>query len=234
MVIYSQGVKGGAGKSVVARFALDHFISDGKNPLLIDTDTGNPDVARSYGLENGGKGCDVLGYDSSKEEGFGEVLTAIYEAGQAGRDVIVNCGARNQEEMTNFGPALAAMCAENGLDLVTLWTIDTDTICLEQLVNFLDTMADSRVVIIRNLGLTDGDEAKFAFVDKTKIGKAVPSVYFPKLPDSVTELLKSPHCKAVHELEDSLSMGARYLARGRLNAAKKAISDALEIAKKVK
>lgn len=232
MIVDVQSVKGGTGKSVVCRFVVDHFIA--QNPLVIDTDTGNPDVARSYMTENGqGKKCDVLAIDTSKESGFGKLLDAIAEAAQSGRHVIINRGARNQAEMSAFGPALAAMSTDLGLDLVTLWVMDADKICVEQLYSFLKTMGNAtRTIIIKNLGMTtDGDESRFAFVEETKTGKALPSVFFPTLPDSVMDALKSPVCKAVHELDDHLTMGARYLARGKINAAKKAIEDALLDAK---
>lgn len=236
MIVYVQGVKGGSGKSTIGRFAVDYFIGKGrktgKRPLVIDTDSGNCDVARSYLSGKEGKDCDAMAVDSSKESGFGEVLTAIYEAGKDGRDVIVNTGARNADEMREFGPALIALCADAGFDLVTLWALDTDTVCLEQLKKYLETMGDSRIVIMRNLGMVNGDKAKFDFVDKTNIGQAIPSVFFPNLSDSVTSLLKSPNCKAVHELEDSLTMGQRYIVRGQLAAAKQAIIDALAMAKK--
>ena len=43
------GDKGGTGKSMVAATLIDAFLQRGIEPLLVETDTTNPDVFKSYG-----------------------------------------------------------------------------------------------------------------------------------------------------------------------------------------
>ena len=48
LVVFVGGVKGGTGKSFVSMLGLHAFISKGIIPTLVETDTSNPDVYKTY------------------------------------------------------------------------------------------------------------------------------------------------------------------------------------------
>lgn len=229
MIIDINCDKGGVGKSTIARVIVHHFIQAGEEPVLIDIDTGNPDLARSYMNPDGtGKRCTVYAFDADTIRGWERMQETMLEATTP---VIINSGARNGASIRKFGPALDAMCRDLGTDFVTVWPIDADLMCLEQLSGYLETI-NHRTVIIKNLHMaTDGSAEDFAFLEKTKIGRAIPSVFFPALTPAVMEAMKTPNCRAIHELEQCLTTVQRYMSRKCLAEAEKAVAEALSIAK---
>lgn len=230
MIVLDTGDKGGTGKSIVCRFTVDYFIGRNENPLVIDTDTSNPDVARSYlNADKSGKNCEVLALNTDTEAGFTRLLDVILSTSASQRPVVINCGARDQIGKATFGPAIDALCRDEKLDLVVLWTLDAKQICVEQLRKFLANVAH-KTAIIKNLGMVDDDPARFDFFSETKISKKLPSIFFPRLTNATIMALDTPRCHAVHELNDALTMGERYMARRRIETARSAIAEALQVA----
>lgn len=77
------GDKGGTGKSMVAATLIDAFLQRGIEPLLVETDTANPDVFKSYGERIQ---CAALSLDEA--DGWIQLINTVDQA--RGVPVIVN------------------------------------------------------------------------------------------------------------------------------------------------
>lgn len=229
MVIFIGGSKGGVGKSLMAMIMLYHFILKGEKPILIETDTDNPDVLKAYSTkENGGfigKNCDVFVCNMDTDSGWEKMLDTIND--NPGQPIIINSGARNSMALANYGDILNELP-----DFKTLWLINNKADSLNLLTRYMKIVKQP-ISVVKN-GFFGGEE-DFKEFEGSKAAKAgLKSVYLPKATEAVTNAIYTNR-KAIGELfePDSLTFGQRMLARAWVNKISKIAEQSLEDAQKI-
>ena len=198
MLMFSDGSKGGTGKSLVAALLLDHYITASAGPVLIETDTSNPDVYKAYNA-----GCKALACNIDTEDGWATFLNYVDEH----RDlpVVVNCGARNQEAIANWGETISAIDVGHK----TLWVINHEKDSVLLLNQYCKTVPAETVTVVKN-GFY-GKEEDFSEFNNSKIRQTISSeLYLPKLMKKAASALYSAR-KPLHETAASLPMGERIM-----------------------
>lgn len=177
------GGKGGVGKSMVSMALVDYLALQGAPLYLVDSDTSNPDVYKSY---REAVPCELL--DLDKVDGWIHLVNLC----DTHRDkvVVVNTAARSNSAVTKFGTTLSTSLEELGRSLVALWAINRQRDSLELLKEFMDALTDCRVHVLRNMYF--GDETKFELYAGSKLRPRVESVggkslSFPDLADRVAD-----------------------------------------------
>ncbi|MEE4378011.1 MAG: ArsA-related P-loop ATPase [Candidatus Competibacteraceae bacterium] len=140
------GCKGGVGKSMVSLALVDYLRELDEPVLLIETDTSNPDVWRMYADEE----PSVIRQSLNMDEADGWIVLANYCDEHPDRVVVVNTAARNNLGVAEYGNTLNDALQELERRLVTLWVINCDRDSLELLENYLETMRNSSIHVIRN------------------------------------------------------------------------------------
>lgn len=177
------GGKGGVGKSMVSMALVDYLVLQGAPLYLVDSDTSNPDVYKSY---REAVPCELL--DLDKVDGWIHLVNLCDTHGD--KVVVVNTAARSNSAVTKFGSTLSTSLEELGRSLVALWAINRQRDSLELLKEFMDALADCRVHVLRNMYF--GDETKFELYAGSKLRPRVESVggkslSFPDLADRVAD-----------------------------------------------
>lgn len=216
-VIYIGGGKGGVGKSVESALALHCELEAGNRPILIETDTANPDVFKAYQ-----KDCECYRYDIDDPDGWGLALNAIESAGD--RPVIINSGARNQKTIEQYGDVLNELD-----DVTTLWVVNSELDSLILLTEYLKNIKQ-KICVIKNLH--NAKPEHFVDFEKSKLKQnGIQSVFLPGAIPAVSRALKSERCP-IHKLNEKLSFGDRLLAKKWLVSAPQSYKDAMKIAQK--
>jgi hypothetical protein len=187
-IYFVGGDKGGTGKSLVSAALLDEFLQRGAEPLLIETDTANPDVLKMY-CEH--IQCIPLGLDDG--DGWIQLINLAEQA--RGVPVVVNTAARSGAGMGRYGPTLLATLPELGRRLVTIWVINRQRDSLELLADYVDAMplsAAHQVHVVRNLYFGQSD--RFQLYNSSQIKKQLEAnngktLDFPDLADRVADRL---------------------------------------------
>lgn len=182
------GNKGGTGKSMVANALVDVFLQKGVEPLLVETDTANPDVFKAYRERIG---CVALSLDEA--DGWIELINTADKA--RGTPIVVNTAARSSQGVARYGQTLRSTLEELNRELVTLWVINRQRDSLELLADYLDDMpvnTNHAVHVIRNLYF--GDSTKFQLYDGSDLKKRIEAgggktLDFPDLADRVSDEL---------------------------------------------
>src|ERR1700749_2244914 len=104
-LILIAGGKGGVGKSTVSVAVIDSLLEQGDNPVLVESDTSNPDVYKMYGSELEHRLIDLDNVD-----GWMDLVN--YADEQRGRTIVVNTAARNNEGLDKFGKMLCDSLGE--------------------------------------------------------------------------------------------------------------------------
>lgn len=216
-VIYIGGGKGGVGKSVMAAIALHAEIEAGSNPVLVETDTANPDVFKAHKDV-----CEAHCFDIDDPDGWASTLNTIEAAGD--RPVIINSGARNQKTIEQYGDVLNELD-----DVTTLWVANSELDSLILLTNYLKSIKQ-KVCLVKNL--YNAKPEHFTDFDKSKLKQnGLQSVYMPGGIPAISKALKSGRCP-ISQLSEKLSFGDRLLAKKWIAAAPLCYKEAIEIAQK--
>ena len=206
----SWGRKGGVGKTFVASAMANHHHAAGRNPIIVDGDTDNPDLYRQYQetLE-----CHLL--DLDLEKGWEALVDLTEKAGD--RPVVVNTGARNKKGLAKYGDVL------NELDDVTvLFVINTERDSLVLLKSFV-SVVKTKLCVVKN-GFW-GEEEDFALFRESSFADA-PSVYFPRATEAIRNLMYSGRVP-MHRLPENMTLGQRLLAKTWVRQADACIAEAL-------
>ena len=182
------GDKGGTGKSMVAAALIDAFLQRGIEPILVETDTANPDVFKSYGERIQ---CAALSLDEA--DGWIQLINTIDQA--RGLPVIVNTAARSGSGVARYGATLRSTLGELDRKLVTLWIINRQRDSLELLADYLEAMpvsAEHLAHVLRNLYF--GASEKFQLYNGSDLKKRIEvsggkTLDFPELADRVADQL---------------------------------------------
>ena len=181
------GSKGGVGKSMVTMAVADLLVSTGESVLLIESDTGNPDVWKTYKEE-----VETELIDLDQADGWIELVNLCESKPDA--VVVINTAARNNLGVSAYGETLNSTLAELKRKLVTLWVINRQRDSLELLKGYMDAIPNAAVHVVRNGHA--GEEKKFELYNTSKLRKDVEdrggkSVTFPDLADRVSDDLYS-------------------------------------------
>lgn len=228
MIVYIGGVKGGSGKSLQSMIAMNHFIENKMNPVLIETDPHIPDVYMSYtdSKDCPKEGCSAAyAFDISTEKGWELTLNAMGETLGKNREtpIVINSAAGNTTSITSYGEVLN----DFGVDFITLWVINQHDSGLKQLDDYLECIKQ-KVCVIRN-GFFAKDEDFKAFEKSDYAKNGLRSVYLNKATVSTINALYKEH-KAIHELEGYLNFGERMLYKSWIKKANATFIEALQIA----
>lgn len=201
------GDKGGTGKSMVAAALIDAFLQRGIEPILVETDTANPDVFKSYSERIQ---CAALSLDEA--DGWIQLINTIDQA--RGIPVIVNTAARSGSGVARYGETLRSTLGELDRKLVTLWIINRQRDSLELLADYLEAMpvsAEHLAHVLRNLYF--GASEKFQLYNGSDLKKLIEgsggkTLDFPDLADRVADQLATERL-TIQGAFDAMPLGHR-------------------------
>ena len=206
-IIMVGGSKGGTGKSTVCSAVLDYLESQGKEPVLIETDTANPDVYKAHKVSGLTTAIEL---DTS--EGWIDLVNFADKT--RGRPLVINTAARNLTAVTKFGKTLESTLGELDRELITLWTINRQRDSLELMADYLETLPVSdrhALHVVRNLYF--GEPEKFQLYNDSETRKRVESaggktIDFPDLADRVADDLVTKRL-TIRRASEELPIGNR-------------------------
>jgi hypothetical protein len=179
------GSKGGVGKSMVAMATMDQLLGRNERVLLVECDTSNPDVWKTY--RNDVEATELIDLD----EADGWIHLVNVAGAQPTRTVVINTAARNNAAVEQFGATLGASLAELARPLVALWVINRQRDSVELLKDFARALPEALVHVVRNGHF--GDERRFDLYNDSDARRALVearggrSVTFPDLADRVAD-----------------------------------------------
>jgi hypothetical protein len=215
-IYFIGGSKGGVGKSMVAVALLDYLIDRGNDVILIESDTSNPDVWKTY---HSGMKSELINLDEA--DGW-IALVNICEM-HPNCPVVVNSASRNNVAVAKYGATLNSSLRELDRKLITLWVINRQRDSLELLKEYLETMTETALHAVRNAHW--GEERKFELYQNSKLRTEIESrggksLTFPDLADRVADELNRSRMSIAVGLRE-LPLGNRAeLSRWRGEAAK--------------
>ncbi len=182
-VYWVGGAKGGVGKSMVSIGLID-FLRQTADPVLIETDIKNPDVAKAHMNE-----IRVESLVLADQDGWVELLN--YCAG-AGGPVVINSAAGADEKQGI--DALEESLESVGKKLVVLWVINRQRDSVELLRDFMGSIKNAEVHVVRNLYF--GAEHKFELFNDSETRKTIEErggkiFNFPEIADRIANELYS-------------------------------------------
>lgn len=201
-IFYVGGSKGGVGKSKLAFALIDYLLDDGKQVLLLESDTSNPDVYKAHHQHaNGMLVCKEIDLDIS--DGWIELVNAADEFPD--HCLVINSAARSNTGIAKYGSTLRETLAELNRNLVTFWVINRQRDSVELLRGFLNVFPDALIHVCRNLYF--GSPEKFELYNRSKSREIIErkgrTLDFSDLGDRVADKLYSgrmPIKKALEEL----------------------------------
>lgn len=199
-VIFVGGSKGGVGKSTLSIALIDYLKFKGLETFLIETDTSNPDVYKSY-RDLVDSRLINLGYS----DGWIDLVNIIEE--KKGHTFVINSAARISEEVEKYGRILNDALYNNlRRKFLTLWVINRQRDSLELLKAYMASMPQTELHVIMNLYW--GSIEKFTIYESSMAKKKIEehggkSLAFPELADRVTDELNVKRysiCKGISEM----------------------------------
>jgi len=181
-VTYVGGNKGGVGKSMVAMSVIDYLMDIGDPPMLIETDTGNPDVAKAYEQT---VRTETVNLDDV--DGWIDLANLMPEATTG---LVINSAARSQKGLSSNWEILRAAAAELKKQITVIWVINRQRESVEALRDFADSVPETRIVVLKNTYF--GAPEKFSIYDDSKTRKLIEAnggatIDFPELADRVAD-----------------------------------------------
>jgi hypothetical protein len=177
------GAKGGVGKSLVSLSLIDYLTEIGQPPLLIESDTGNPDVWKSYKDQCA---AELINLDIA--EGWISLINAI--DAHKDKPIVINTAVRNGAGVTDHGALLCDALPALHRRLITLWVINRQRDSLELMRHFMEAMPAAKIHVVRNSYF--GSESEFALYNNSETRKLIEtaggkSLTFPDLADRVAD-----------------------------------------------
>ncbi|AFY97242.1 oxyanion-translocating ATPase [Chamaesiphon minutus] len=158
------GGKGGVGKSIVSMALVDYLCEIGKDCYLIETDTSNPDVFKSYGEA---VPAQILNLD--KANGWIDLVNLCEE--HRDKTIVINGAARSNDGVSKYGENLRGVLKDLDRSLITFWTINMQRDSVELLKQYMEVMQGTTIHVVRN-GMF-GDEDEFALYNSSGVRKAI-------------------------------------------------------------
>ena len=159
-IVMSTGNKGGVGKSTDSRSTIEGFKEAGIEPVIIEADGGNSDVAIFYNVKDS--------FNLNSADGFVSLFTAL-ETSPLDRPVVVSLPGGVDEKALEHSPAffdaLADLAKAQDRRVTMHWVLDDKRDGLEALRTFRTRYPAIPVDVIRNLFF--GPPAAFKFFDES-------------------------------------------------------------------
>lgn len=177
------GGKGGVGKSMASMSLIDFLMSEGKDVLLVETDTSNPDVMKCYQSE-----IAAVALNLDHVDGWMDLITQCDS--HRNHVVVINSAARNDHAVQMYGDRLQHALPLLRRKLITFWVINRQRDCIELLRNFLEQLPESKTNVLMNAYF--GNREKFETYNNSQTKKYIEqlggqSVVFPELADRVAD-----------------------------------------------
>ena len=181
------GSKGGVGKSIVSMALIDYLQQQGETVLLVEADTTNPDVYKAYKNELENERIDL-----DEADGWIDLVNLCDKKPDS--VVVINTPARNNAGVKAYGQTLTNTLPQLKRKLVTLWVINRQRDSLELLKEYMESVNNGGIHILRNLH--HGEERKFELFNGSKVREAVENqggkaLNFPDLADRVADEIHS-------------------------------------------
>jgi len=218
------GSKGGVGKSLVT-MALVHYLKENDEQVfLIDADTSNPDVLKSYEQE---VTCKLVNLDDA--DGWIQFVNICDEHKES--VVVVNTAARNNVGVAQYGGTLSKSLDELKRHLVTLWVINRQRDSLELMQDYMEAIPNSTLHVVKNGYF--GVDAKFELYNGSDVKKAVErnggrSVLFADMADRVSDDLYSNRL-SIAKAWGTLPIGNRAELRRWLEEVNKVLATVVDV-----
>jgi hypothetical protein len=197
------GSKGGVGKSLVTLALIDYLQRHNQTPMLVETDTSNPDVMKAIQPENG-----CMAFDLDHADGWISLVNLCDE--QQDKPVVVNTAARSNHGVARYGSTLGNTLDELKRKLVVFWVINRQRDCLELLREFTTQLPQAIVHVVRNTYFGEADQ--FSLYRDSNLRKVIEakgqSLDFPDLADRVSDDLRSQRL-SVQKAAASMPVGHR-------------------------
>ena len=189
-IIFVGGSKGGVGKSFFSCAVLDYLRNQKKeNPFLIESDTSNPDVYKSYHTLVDHK---LLNLDV--KDGWMALNDLADTEALRQRPIVVSTGSRNNIGVSKFGSNLNIGVKELQRKLTVFWVIDRDIDSLELLMDFREVMTEATIHVVMNEHF--GEQNRFELYADSDLKKSIESsggqsIAFPDVADRVAYALRN-------------------------------------------
>jgi hypothetical protein len=189
-IYYVGGSKGGVGKSQLSFALVDYLLGREKNVLLLETDSANPDLYKTYlPHENEKLTCKLVNLDYA--EGWIELVNFCGE--KPGHVAVVNSAARSTTGMERYGETLKETLGELERDMIAFWVINRQRDSVELLRSFLDVFPEALVHVCRNLYF--GEPENFEMYNESKLRKTIEergrTLDFPAVANRVADKLSA-------------------------------------------
>lgn len=199
MIVISNGIKGGVGKSIVSALSLDYFIAKNDTPVLIETDKSNPDVYKAY------KDCTAahcINIDTS--QGWTDMMSVIGD--NTNSNVVINCGASNLPTFLKFGATFEMLKVKK----VHFWTMNTKRDSTLMLKNYAEVINPNDIVVVKNLCF--GEEEDFKHYNNSQVAQKIsqPVLCLPELVDSAFLPFYDDRIP-FHQMIEKLKFGERIM-----------------------
>ena len=242
-VYYVTGEKGGVGKTLVTKGVVHWVDTQGKDFVVVDSDTSNPDVARAYGAGVAdkdmakaakGRALDVRTLSLDFLDGWAALVDCAQEHPEA--VLVVNVGARGRlvsdpgaQRVWGVADAaedgILAGLRDAGRPFVVLWVTDGEQDSLQLLKRFRKEVGEEGAVhVVKNWGrIPVGTLAPWAFFDESNTAEAVREagghiVEYPALATQVAKQMVNDRLPIARALETEpkpvLSAGSRMVLEG--------------------
>ena len=181
------GGKGGVGKSIVSML-LVYFLTQylKKKILLIESDTSNPDVGKTFANN---QNVEVVFISLDDADGWIELVNHCEKKDM---DIVINFAARSGEAIKKFAGTLIGSLEELNRALITFWLINRQRDSVELLKEYMDAVPDE-LHVVRNTFY--GEPNKFELFNNSKIRseaeKRGATIDLPDLADRVADDLYS-------------------------------------------
>lgn len=142
-IISIDGSKGGVGKSIVSSAFIDTARSLGKEVLLIEGDTNNPDLDKSYGKII--RSVPICLDNANGINKFGETVGACDE-----EIIVINNPAR-ANGWGEHGQIYIEMLPEIDATFTTIWVASGNPDCFEKFVDYVEAFPSVKKVICKNM-----------------------------------------------------------------------------------
>ncbi len=201
------GNKGGVGKSGAAKAMAEYQKETHGSVEIIDADTGNPDVAKAFGVE--------LTYNLNETNGFLDLANRLATVAIK-TPVVISTPAgfieRAQQHGEMFFQMLPSLPEMLGRDVRVIWMLDDKRDAVESLKEFMSLAPNVRVDVFRNLHFASANRFNVFNESKTRLAVLESGgivVDFPALAGRVMAVLTNRRLTVSQALQE-LPFGDRF------------------------